>query len=143
MNKTDLTKQEEAQINLHHYLKNNVNATNGFWMIAMRLRYIHSVEQVDSAHDVEQVDNADENADENYDENPMYSVKESIFSFDSFYWVVQDQHSKYELPKMTQKLKDIEQVNNERTEIWLNILMTNYFKFAERVHSPNQVYGKS
>ena len=75
-NRTDLTEQEQAQINLDHYLKNNVNTTNagGFWLIAMRLIYIHSTERV--------------NASNTSDENPMYSVKESLFwfiSFDSFF----------------------------------------------------------
>ena len=66
MNRKNLTEQEQAQINLDHYLKKIFNTTNadGFWLIAMRLRYIHSTERV--------------NASNTSDENPMYSVKESL-----------------------------------------------------------------
>ena len=66
MNRNDLTEQEQAQNNLDHYLKNSVNTTNaeGFWMIAMRSRYVHSYELLSNTSD----------------ENPMYSVKESLFS---------------------------------------------------------------
>ena len=69
MNRNDLTEQEQAQNNLDNYLKNSVNTTNadGFWMIAMRSRYVHSYERL--------------NASNTSDENPMYSVKESLFSF--------------------------------------------------------------
>ena len=33
--------------------------------------------------------------------------------------------------------------NDELTDIWLPIFNTNYFKFAQRVQRPNQIYGKS
>ena len=35
------------------------------------------------------------------------------------------------------------QINDETTDIWLPILNTNYFKFAQRVQRPNRIYGKS
>ena len=66
-----------------------------------------------------------------------------FISFDSFFEVVQDLNPTYEQPKMNLKLKPQEQVHDEFMEIWLHIFMTNYFKFAERVHRPNQIYGKS
>ena len=69
MNRTDLTEQEQAQNNLDHYLKGVINKTNasGFWMIAMRLKYVHSAERINTSN--------------TSDENSMFSVKESSFSF--------------------------------------------------------------
>ena len=40
------------------------------------------------------------------------------------------------------KLKDINRIEEERSELWIQIFIRDYFKFAQRSGYPAQIYGK-